>query len=92
MRVYQFVVILRSSLTVPKREKLLNTIKEWLKDLKVTKEEDWGQKALSYPIKKERNGHYVYLELEGEGSIPVGFDKRLLGQEDVLRHLVIRKK
>ncbi|MCL5969980.1 MAG: 30S ribosomal protein S6 [Patescibacteria group bacterium] len=91
MRLYQIVVIFRSSLTEVKRKKVLDSIKSWLKDLKITKEEVWGEKALSYPIKSEKSGHYLYWELEGE-SIPTDFERRLLTQEDVIRHLVIRKK
>lgn len=91
MRLYKFVIILRSSLTDAKRKKLLDLVKDWLKDLKILKEDNWGQKALSYPIKKERSGYYVYLELEGN-SMPADFEKRLLREEDVLRHLVIRSK
>lgn len=91
MRLYQFVVVLRSSLSEAKQKKLLDLIKDWFKDLKILKEENWGQKVLSYPIKKEKSGHYVYLELEGN-SIPTDFEKRLLREEDVLRHLVIRSK
>lgn len=91
MREYQLVLVLRSSLTEAKRKKLVETIKGWFKDLKVTKEEEWGQKVLSYPIKKETSGYYLFLELESP-LISGDFEKKILVQEDVLRHLVIRKK
>lgn len=92
MRLYDLVLILRPSLTEAKRKKLLETVKTWIKDLKINKEEEWGQKILSYPIKKETNGYYVALELEAKEAIPSDFEKRLFVQEDIIRHLLIRKR
>ena len=73
------------------REKLLDTIKGWLKDFQI-KEESWGQKPLAYRIKREVAGFYHKLELEGEKALPTDFEKKLLNSEQVLRHLVLRKK
>ena len=91
MREYQLVLILRPSLTEAKRKKLVETIKGWIKDLKVLKEEEWGQKVLSYPIKRENSGYYLMFGFECP-MINSDFEKKLLAQEDVLRHLVIRRK
>lgn len=91
MRLYELVLIFNSSLSADQRKKLLGTIKEWLRDVKIVKENEWGQKALSYPIKKERIGFYEMLELEA-ATIPGDFEKRLLNTDGVLRHLLVRKK
>ncbi len=91
MRVYELVLVLKTSLTTDKRKKLLDTVRGWLKDAKIIKEEDWGQKVLSYPIKKEINGFYTFLQVEIE-QITSDFEKKLLTQEHVLRHLLLRKK
>lgn len=80
------------SLTEPARKKLLETVKSWLGKVKVKSEEDWGSKALKYRIKKELTGHFFDLKLESEESIPGDFEKKLLLQEDVLRHLLVRTK
>lgn len=92
MREYELAVVLRTSPSETERKKCLSTIKEWLKGLKILKEEEGGQKKLSYPIKKEQSGFYYFLLFEGESSIPSDFEKRLLGQKDILRHLLIRRK
>lgn len=85
-------LVFKSSLAETGRKKLLETIKKWLNGVKILKEEEWGEKALSYPIKKEKSGFYYLLSLEGELGVPSNFEKRLLGEEDILRHLLIRKK
>lgn len=91
MRLYDVVLVLRSSVTETTKDKLLDTIKKWLGDAKVAKVEEWGKKALAYPIKKEREGNYVILEVESEDGLKGDFEKRLLMEETVLRHLVLRK-
>lgn len=92
MRVYELVLVMRSSLKDEQRKKLLDMLKSWLKDVKIIKEEEWGQKPLSYKIKKETSGYYAVLHLESENSVPLDLEKKLLAQENVLRHLLVRKK
>jgi len=92
MRTYQLVLVLKTSLSDSERKKLLDLVKSWLKDAKIVKEEEWGQKPLSYKIKRETEGFYLNYWLESEASIPLDFEKKLFAQEDVLRHLLIRSK
>ncbi len=92
MRLYEFVLVIKTSLSDAEKKKLLDTVKSWLKDVKVVSEEEWGSKALRYKIKREQMGVYYKFELEGEGGLPTDFEKRLLAQDNILRHLVIRKK
>ena len=91
MRLYDLVVVLKSSLTDKDKEKLLASLKEWMGKVKIVKEESWGQKPLAYKIKKELSGIYHKFELETE-QIPADFEKRLNTHEDILRHLLLRKK
>lgn len=90
MRLYELVLVLRPSLKEADRKKFLATVKEWLKGVKV-KENDLGQKPLAYTIKKEVAGHYYQLMLEGE-AIAKDFETRLVRNEHVLRHLMLRTK
>ena len=53
MRTYELVVVIKPTVKEPERKKLLEQVKEWLGEVKITKQNDWGQKALAYPIKKE---------------------------------------
>lgn len=91
MRLYELVLVLRPSLKDADRKKFLGTVKEWLKDVKIKKEDDWGQKPLAYTIKKEAAGYYYQLMLEGE-NIAKDFEQRLLRSDNVLRHLLLRTK
>lgn len=89
MRKYELVLVLKSTLSDAERKKFLENLKTWLADLKIVKENEWGQKPLSYSIKKEVSGFYIQLKLEGE-NLPNDLEKRLLTSDNVLRHLLLR--
>jgi ribosomal protein S6 len=89
MRQYKLVLVARSSLKDADRKKLLGAVKEMLGKVKEVKESEMGQKPLSYPIKKEVSGIFTKMEFELE-TIPLDFEKRLFGNEDILRHLLIK--
>lgn len=91
MRIYELALVFTDQLTEAKRKKLLETITGWLKDAKVTKEDSWGVKALAYPIRKQPMGFYHIMHLEAE-NVPADFEKKLLLEADILRHLLIRTK
>ena len=91
MRAYELILVTKASLTDALRKKLIIGVKALLKDLKIVKENEIGQKALAYKIKKETNGFYWDLALEGE-NVPVDFEKKLLENDNILRHLFLRTK
>lgn len=92
MRVYECALVLKPTLSPQARKKMLEEIKKALKDAKISKEDEWGEKALSYPISKQTSGFYSLLTIEAEEGIPSLFEKKLFDNENVLRHLLIRRK
>lgn len=92
MRAYELILVLRPALKDDERKKLLTTVKDYLGKPEVVKEDDWGQKTLSYSIKKETSGHYTRLMLELEAEVPLDFEKRLITHDGILRHLFLRRE
>ena len=91
MRAYELILVTKTSLTDTLRKKLIAGVKTLLKDLKIVKENEVGQKSLAYKIKRETNGFYWDFALEGE-TIPSDFEKKLLENDNILRHLLLRRK
>jgi small subunit ribosomal protein S6 len=89
MRQYRLFVIIRSSLKEADRKKLFDSIKDLLGKVKVGKVEEWGQKPLAYPIKREVSGVFAKIEFEGE-NIALDLEKKLLANDNVLRHLLLK--
>lgn len=87
--VYQLTLILRSSLKDVEQKKLLESIKSLLGKSKIS-EREWGQKVLSYPIKKEVSGLYLNWNIDTDSVVPGDFEKKLLNNDGVLRHLLLR--
>lgn len=92
MRNYQLVLVLKTSLSEANRKKLLENIKSYLKGAKFTKDEEWGEKVLSYKIKKETAGFYINYLFELKDELAKDLEKKLVANEDVLRHLLLRTK
>lgn len=84
---YQIVFVIKTGSDAD-RKKTVEWVKSLLKGMKVTKEEDLGSKALSYRIRHELSGHYY--NLLAEGIVPTDFEKKVLENDVVLRHLVLR--
>lgn len=90
MRSYKLVMLLKSELTKEKKKKLLDQVETWA-GAKETKVVELGEKKLAYVIKQEKKADYVALEFGSEKITP-DFEKRLINNEDILRHLMIRVK
>lgn len=90
MRSYELVLVTKPSLSEALRKKVITSVKSLLKDLKITKENEVGEKPFAYNIKREKTGFYWDFAFEGE-SIPLGFEKKMLENENILRFLLLRK-
>jgi len=91
MRAYELILIGKGSLSDTLRKKLITSVKSLLGDLKIVKENEVGIKSLAYKIKREANGFYWDFAIEGE-NIPGDFEKKLLENDNILRHLLLRTK
>ncbi|MBI4097819.1 MAG: 30S ribosomal protein S6 [Candidatus Levybacteria bacterium] len=88
--IYQLTLVIRSTLKEAEQKKLLEGIKSLLGKAKIT-EKSWGQKALAYPIRKEVSGLFLNWNIDSESVVPLNFEKKLLGNDDILRHLLLRR-
>ncbi|MDO8620742.1 MAG: 30S ribosomal protein S6 [Candidatus Levybacteria bacterium] len=92
MRTYELVLVLKTSLTKDKVKKLIGEIGKWLKDIKIVKQDELGEKELAFKIKKETRGIFLDLKLEGKDVVSSDFEKRIREEADILRHLLLREQ
>jgi small subunit ribosomal protein S6 len=57
---------------------------------KVTKNEYWGLKSLSYRIKKNRKAHYTLLNIDAPHQAIAEMERQMGINEDILRFMTIR--
>lgn len=89
--IYSLTLVLRSTLKDADQKKLLESIKSNLGKSTIT-EKEWGQKPLAYVIKKESSGVYFNWNIDSEEVVSSEFERKLLNNNDVLRHLLLRVK
>jgi small subunit ribosomal protein S6 len=56
----------------------------------ISKTNQWGMRHLAYPIRKYREGHYVFSLIQIEPPAMARIEQRLRMTEDVLRFLLVR--
>jgi len=52
--------------------------------------DEWGRKKMAYPIKKNVEGYFVFVQAEVDGSVIADLERRLKQMEKVLRYITLR--
>ncbi len=86
-------LILVPELGETKKKEVLVKVKKILEDTKgkVEKTDEWGKKALAYPIKKMTEGDYHFWEVSLPEPAPAEIDKKIRLEDQVLRYLLVRE-
>src|SRR3989338_8750478 len=78
--------------TQAKEEEILSAVKKTAQKngLSVTSENKWGKRVLSYPIKKHKEGIYVFWDMEGDTQGIGGLSENLRMREGILRYMFLK--
>ena len=92
MALYEHIYLARQDVSPQQVEELTNTLTEVLTQGggKVTKNEYWGLKSLSYRIKKNRKAHYSLLNIDAPAPAVAEMERQMRINEDILRFMTIR--
>ena len=92
MPLYEHVYLARQDLSPQQVEELTNQLSGVVDQLggKVTKNEYWGLKSLTYRIRKNRKAHMTLLNVDAPASALSEIERQERLNEDVLRYLTIR--
>ena len=60
------------------------------KGAKIVEEKALGQKDLAYEIQKHKTGYYFLLTVEAESDAVKEFERVVLINENILRHIVVK--
>lgn len=96
MRAYEVTVIVQSSLNDEERETALNRVVELLTHGEGEENKPvahhWGLRKLAYPIDDKTDGYYVLYDAQLEPAKISGLERDIMYEQDILRHLVVRKE
>ena len=92
MPLYEHVFLARQDLSAQQVEDLTKQYSDVISGLggKVTKNEYWGLKSLSYRINKNRKAHMTLLNVDAPAAAVSEIERQERLSEDVLRYLTIR--
>ena len=92
MALYEHIFLARQDVSAQQVEELTNQFTEVLTQGggKVTKNEYWGVKTLSYRIRKNRKAHYSLLNIDAPHTAVTEMERQMRINEDILRFMTIR--
>ncbi|MCS7055520.1 MAG: 30S ribosomal protein S6 [Thermoflexales bacterium] len=92
MRKYELTYIAKPDLDANALAALIERINSFVtaEGGAVVETTQWGLRPLSYPIRKYREGHYIFTIVKLEASSLARIEQRLRLTEDVIRYLLVR--
>jgi small subunit ribosomal protein S6 len=93
MRMYDVLLIVDPRLTDEEIAQLGGRLQEALVTLggeAVTSPEDWGRRRLVFELKKQREGHYLLLQVRATPAAVREYERQLKLNESVLRFMTTR--
>jgi small subunit ribosomal protein S6 len=92
MNNYNLAIILPGAATAAKKKAITGKIEKMVKEGKgkIGKIDDWGEKPLAYPIKKNNSGTYLIFPLELESATAADINGKLRLDEEIIRYLLVK--
>jgi small subunit ribosomal protein S6 len=90
MRKYELVCIIQSDLDETAFNGVVEKVKGWVSEAAgtVDKVEVWGKRRLATPIRKQRDGQYVLLNITMPNKATAELERNLRFLEPVMRHML----
>jgi len=94
MRDYEIVFIVHPDLDEAAFNQVVERVTGWISEANgtVSKLDIWGKRTLAYPIRKKKEGQYVYLEAQMAPSFCSTLERNMRLTEPIMRFLVTKKE
>ena len=92
MPLYEHVYLARQDASAQQVEELTGQLQGIVEQLggKVTKNEYWGVKSLSYRMRKNRKAHFTLLNIDAPPAALAEIERQERLNEEVLRYITVR--
>ena len=93
MRDYELIFIVHPELDETAFNEVVNRIRGWITDEggQVQKVDLWGKRKLAYPIRKQIEGQYVFMETQMAPKFGAQLERNLRFLEPVMRFSLVAK-
>ncbi len=92
MPLYESTFIARPDISPQQVDGLAEQLQEVVRDGggEIAKTEYWGLRSLAYRIKKNRKGHYYFMNIDAPPDAIAELERTMRISEDVIRYLTVR--
>ena len=92
MPLYESTFIARPDISSQQVDSLAEQFRETLTEAggEIAKTEYWGLRSLAYRIKKNRKGHYYFMNIDAPPKAIEAMEHTMRINEDVIRYLTVR--
>lgn len=92
MRDYEVAFIAQPDLDESSLNNLIEKAKTWVGEAggTVVKVDTWGRRRLAFPIRKQSEGQYVFIQAQLEPAATHQIERSLRFTEQVLRFMIVR--
>ncbi len=93
MRQYELVVIFQPDLDETAFAAALEKLQGWITEAggAIEKTDVWGRRKLAYPIKKQKEGWYVLLEVKMPPAFVRTLESNMRIDQNIMRSLIVVK-
>lgn len=90
-KIYETTFIINAALEDPDIESIITRVTNYIENLgaDIIQVNKWGRRRLAYPINKKYNGYYVHIIYEASPSIIPIFERFMVLEDTILRHLTL---
>ncbi len=91
LRDYELTFVAKAGLEEEALTSLIDRVKGWVagEGGDVVRIDRWGRRRLAYPIKKEREGQYIFMQVRTEPAQIVQVERNMNITEGILRFLFV---
>ena len=94
MRNYEVIFIAHPDLDENGLKGVIERVQSWITDAggNIEKVDQWGKRRMAYPINKQREGQYVYIESQFAPNFSAELERNLRFLEPIMRFSIINKQ
>jgi small subunit ribosomal protein S6 len=93
MREYELIYLVHPDLDENSLNEIVNRISGWITESggEIIKTEIWGKRKLAYPIHKQKDGQYVFVQMKIAPTSSAALEHNIRFLEPILRFSIVLK-
>jgi small subunit ribosomal protein S6 len=89
---YELTYIINPVLNDDRTQDIIRRVNKYIeeRDGELLEIDEWGSRRMAYQIDKKRNGYYVNLYFEADGTLIQPLERALQIEDNILRYLTLK--